>query len=247
MCVKEGFMDTTRPKLIAVRLAGLLCLAVLISACRADPQVVVEPSTTDSEKLFTLTSVSQSINYYTHVSEMIEGADVILIGTAVDTGLRYNGARTQDLIHPDESWYSESLFFQIKVERYLKGHGPEEVFLSMGEWRGVPLPDTRYLFFLLEYPVINDYVEGLPEGAHFLPGYLPWRFEVTEKGELYENDRLITSVPYMMLDQMIAYIQNPASIPPTPTFLPPEPTRTPYPEPYQPPTPPPLVDPYPEP
>jgi hypothetical protein len=125
MSAKEGFMDTTLRKLMADRLVGPPCLAVLISACRPGPQAVVDITTAPTEKVITITSVSQSINYYTHVSEMIEEADVILIGTAVDTGLRYNGSRTQDLIHPDESRYSEISFLRFFEPGFV--HQPEQL------------------------------------------------------------------------------------------------------------------------
>lgn len=140
------------------------------------------------------------------LEELVDLSPIIFIGTVRGRGEVVNTARdVNDISRPDEHLFHLGQVYEVQVERYLRGEGPD--IRSVVQMEGVffdekqPLPPTitselveaareqfteyipmeegmRYLFFVKVVPEIDPSAEYVATSYGF-----PWRFTLPESGQ----------------------------------------------------------------
>lgn len=146
----------------------------------------------------------------TTIQELYERADVIVIGQPAATAEVINMARDiHDPSIPDISLFIIGQAYEIQVEEYLKGAGPEIIYVVQNEGiipnRADPNLDEitearktgnfvamqmhrTYLFYL-------DAMLGAPEDTYFVGTSHPWRFSVEDR------NRIVPETPWTEADK----------------------------------------------
>jgi len=140
------------------------------------------------------------------LEELVDLSPIIFIGTVRGHGEVVNTARdVNDISQPDKHLFHLGQVYEVQVERYLQGDGPD--VQSVVQMEGVfydekqPLPATitpelvetareqfteyipieegvRYLFFVKVVPEVDPSAEYVATSYGF-----PWRFTLPESGE----------------------------------------------------------------
>ncbi len=232
-----------------IRISQIVMIVLALSGCGVQPvempattlSITSSPSATkmvESERIV-ITEYSEGISTNTY-KEIIDQAEVIIIGKVTDTGFTYNSARRGDNIHePHPTFYTLSKIYEVDVNRYLKGDGPDRFYISYSvgmtsgqtpeeitakleigdfDYKGDPLqPEKTYLMFLNPWNA-NDLYPEIPNGVYYHQT-APGIFDITDPQEV----KLVYFVGGFLydfripLEELINYIQNPELIPPTPT------------------------------
>ncbi len=238
--------------IVCLMLAPVACARVS-SDSNAYPLDLYSPA---SGTEIVVVSSASIVGYSDTYKELIEKSDLIVIGTAVDTGMTFNGARNS--VHPEEAdddIYDLVKIYEVKVERYLKGSGPETVLVvkAVASAYGTTAEEVQlkvesndfderyqsfemdkpYLLFLKKHRYIDSYLE-VPKGEYYHWATVPWIFDISNKQaiQIVDDEGSNSQYNFMLpLDRVIEYIQNPELIPPTPTPIiePTESEKYPYP------------------
>jgi hypothetical protein len=229
---------------------SLIYLMFLASACSevpvSQPNQTPHPSSTPVPRITTevaseVVSESlwiQSIDTY---KEIIEKANIIVVGKVIGTGWTFNAARNPDKVQePAETLYAMNRIYEVNVDHYIKGDGPQSfyIFNSEGDaWGNTPeemqdkvakgefqpmdsplLPEIPYLMFLNPFDANNIFPE-IPKGVYYSEVTDPWLFDISDPKEIRPvnshsaNPFVDWTLPF---EQIVSYIQIPELIPPTP-------------------------------
>jgi hypothetical protein len=187
------------------------------------------------------------------LKELIDWADIIVIGKMSEKREIFNGARLpSNTAVADPDVLGVSQVYEFVIEKYIKGNGPQIIFVASDEGilfgKGVgetlnaenikkakegyyhPVIDDKHTYLLLldpmKYPDKKNYYTGTP---------YPWIFDVTNprsiNAEMPYDFNLYYSLPED-LEEFIFYVNNPSLIPTQKPFVPTVKTQSPYPAPY---------------
>lgn len=220
-------------------------ISLLLAACHASDNPENQQSSTPADPT-TISSgnisiqVQESYIIFPTFKELVSAADVIILGQPTGSKGVVNTARNiNDISQPDAGIFSIGQVYQVQVERYLKGDGPQSILViqnqgylsleSLGltadevtasdierarqSFAVLPLTIGRqYIFFLST----ADFAYGeLPKEGTFAAGGLPWRFHVASLDCVYTEDteaEIARYYPPQTLDDFLELIENPASI-----------------------------------
>jgi hypothetical protein len=169
----------------------------------------------------------------TTYTELVERSEIIVIGRILKAAETYNTARNpEDVSQPHPTLYSAGQVYFLAVEEILKGDAGSELYLVHPE--GARLIDTesagadgpgagqlaageRYLLFLARCCQSTS-GRDIPDRVYYSGAAQPWLFALPEN-----EGGLVTAVsdwafaaqyfPPASLDEMRAYIADPASAP----------------------------------
>lgn len=234
---------------IVADLLIIVCLFYFLSACELAPtrnsmisindEITTNPTPTAN---FIVVSQSSCISSTDTYKEIIEKSEIIIIGSVMDTGITFNGARMgNNLEQAVPTLYGLDRIYEVKVDQYLKGSGPDTFFIIRAEGlasaltaeelqakvqRGefeeesTPLnPDTPYLMFLRRFPEADQYPE-IPKGVYYIRVSTPWLFDISNPESVMPILTVCDSYSYpfrVPLEDVMKYIQQSEIIPPTPT------------------------------
>lgn len=176
---------------------------------------------------------------YTTFKEIVDRSSAIVIGWPTSTKGVVNTARDpKDPTRQDPNYFGIGQVYEVQVDRYLKGNGPDLIYVIQNEGL-IPskskevtedevvqakklsntLPLTigdQYIMFLSasEFSYDNFSKDGL-----FIGRGHPWRFEVTSSECVQPEDALTVVIRYFpsqTLDKFIELINDPNAAPEMP-------------------------------
>jgi len=160
---------------------------------------------------------SQSV-IFRSFAELAAYSELVVIGKVIkEDGLIIHGARNPlDTSVPAEGVFSIARIYQVQVDRYIKGDGPEMIYLSQGEGlllretiRGEtptaeeieqitsqnkgreyipPEFDHPYLMFLARFDKGDYKVDGYTANEIFGAAVHPWLFDLKDPDRIQAQD-----------------------------------------------------------
>lgn len=213
-----------------------MCALALLSCRAAVNDTGSQTLPQASQKLDTQTSYV----IYTSFAELVSAADVIILGQPTGSKGVVNTARNiNDISQPDAGIFSIGQVYQVQVERYLKGDGPQSISviqnqgifsleslgLTADEVTASEIEQARRSFAVLPLTIGRQYIffvsaadfayGELPKEGTFAAGGLPWRFHVASPDCVYTEDteaEIARYYPPQTLDDFLELIENPGSI-----------------------------------
>jgi hypothetical protein len=190
---------------------------------------------------------------YTTFSELVDRADVIIIGKATAKKGVVNTARDlNDNTMPDSTFYSIGQIYEVQVDSYLKGNGPGLIYVIQNQGHissaaqgisndeieqaqelsnHIPLTINEQYMMFLSSPDPDYSYNDFPIDDYYFGGGHPWRFEITEAGCVQpideEGESLYLYFPSQPLDEFLRFINNPGAFPTLPYPAPISPSRCP--------------------
>lgn len=224
----------------------ILTLALTLAACHAADKPENQQSSTQADPATSYSGnvsiqVQESYIIFPTFKELVAAADVIILGQPTGSKGVVNTARNiNDISQPDAGIFSIGQVYQVQVERYLKGDGPQSISviqnqgiftleslgLTADEVTASDIEQVRQLFAVLPLTIGRQYIFFLSaadfaygelpkEGTFGLSGGLPWRFHVASPDCVYTEDteaEIARYYPPQTLDDFLGLIQDPGSI-----------------------------------
>jgi hypothetical protein len=218
-------------------LAWFLILSTMIPSCLAANQSNESPypQPVNVASPSVKVSVQQSYVVYNTFAEIVDRSDVIVLGQPTLRQGVVNTARDpNDPAKEDPELFGIGRVYEVKVEGYLKGDGPELIYVVQSEglipsksqelteenfeqarqlFKPLPLElGKRYIFFL--HSPQFTYSEFSRANLFGGIGH-PWRFEITSSECVQPEDEvtdLYRYFPAQPLEDFVKLISDPSSI-----------------------------------
>ncbi|MGQ9684124.1 MAG: hypothetical protein ACUVX9_16460 [Anaerolineae bacterium] len=217
------------PRRIAARYCALMALAAAcLAACRPAATPTPVPVPTAEPTAAVTIHVAASWVTVKALPELVAQSTVIVVGRQVGVGGVFNAARmVSDHSQPDPQLYGVAQVYQLQVERYLKGSGPETLDYAQVEgyiepysgeptlptieaaksaWGEVPpvRAGVRYLFFLRPMGL------GYLDDQHLTGTVCPSRFVLTDDDSYPETPWTWAGkfFPHRPPDELVAEVEQ---------------------------------------
>jgi hypothetical protein len=228
-----------------------LVFVVLFSTACSSPSNIVPPTIVLSQS-YQLEGSSVRNDYIVarSMKELVDESTIIVSGQASARKEVINGARdVNDINKPDPHVLDVGQVYQFEVDKYVKGNGPETIFVVqsegflVGDQVGINLTDDniakarsqeKYIPIRLNHPYILflEPVKGFPSLKNYFAGsILPWRFDISNTDLVIPEspwDGALQAFPPRTASALLDQIANPAlastTYPPQPyPYYPPPP------------------------
>jgi hypothetical protein len=176
--------------------------------------------------------------------ELTKASDVVILGRLKsEVGIINTAREPGNNSAPDPRFYTIGVVYQVEVDEYLKGSGPETIFVARFEGKTqdgkTPSPleieqirgetskneqyipfraETTYLMFLHAIDVWDDYkIDGLRPDNLFVRTAEPWLFDASNKNSVSVIDHsmeVLSLFPPQSIHEILAQMNDPKISPP---------------------------------
>jgi hypothetical protein len=209
----------------------LVCVVLFSTAC-SNPSNIVPPTIVPSQ-IYQENVVSGPGNFIVahSMKELVDESTIIVSGQASARKEIINGARdVNDINKPDPHLLGVGQVYQFEVDKYVKGNGPETIFVVqsegflVGDQVGINLTDDniakarsqeKYIPIRLNHPYILflEPVKGFPSLKNYYAGsILPWRFDTSDSQRVIPEspwDGALQAFPPRTASALLDQIANP--------------------------------------